>query len=142
MACIRVLIVDNDVLVRENLVAYLEDEGMTVDAVSSGEDALALLRTRPRFDVCVLDMRLPGMDGNASIRAIHGIAPGMGLLIHTGSADYSPPADLQRVGIGDSEVFRKPLRDMAPLARAIRALVCRAAVVPGPSNDGGASNLA
>lgn len=55
MACIRVLIVDNDVLVRENLVAYLEDEGMTVDAVSSGEDALALLRTRPRFDVCVLD---------------------------------------------------------------------------------------
>lgn len=141
MACIRVLIVDNDVLVRENLVAYLEDEGMTVDAVSSGEDALHCCAPG-RDSTSVSWTRLPGMDGNASIRAIHGIAPGMGLLIHTGSADYSPPADLQRVGIGDSEVFRKPLRDMAPLARAIRALVCRAAVVPGPSNDGGASNLA
>lgn len=142
MAAIRVLIVDDDALVRENLVAYLEDEGMTVDAVPSGEDALALLRTRPRFDVCVMDMRLPGMDGNDSIRAILGIAPGMGLLIHTGSADYSPPADLRRMGIDDSRVFRKPLRDMAPLARAIRSLAGGAAATQGSPNDDGDSHAA
>ena len=73
-----------------------------------------------------MDMRLPGMDGNDSIRAVHAIAPGLRFLIHTGSAAYSLPADLRTLGLDRSHVFFKPLQDMAPLARAIRALAdCR-----------------
>lgn len=119
----RALIVDDDDMVRENLIAYLEDEGMAVQGVASGEDVLELLRAGQSFDVCVMDMRLPGMDGNDSIRAVRALAPEIEILVHTGSAGYSVPADLKAVGIDRSRVFLKPLQDMAPLAERIRQLV-------------------
>jgi CheY-like chemotaxis protein len=117
-----VLIVDDDELVRENLLAYLEDEGMAVCGVPTGEEAVALLQGGRRFDVCVMDMRLPGMDGNDSLRALHALAPQMGLLVHTGSAAYSLPDDLRALGLDRRRVFHKPLQDMGPLAEAIRTL--------------------
>ena len=46
---VRVLVVDDDDVVRRNLVAFLEDEGFGIVAASSGEDALALMAGR-RFD--------------------------------------------------------------------------------------------
>lgn len=139
MTTTRVLIVDDDALVRENLIAYLEDEGMQVDAVPSGEDAVALLRTEAIFDVCIMDMRLPGIDGNDGIRAIHAIAPRMGFIIHTGSADYSPPADLQAMGLGPGQIFHKPLQDMAPLAGRVRDLARATATNRRPPGEDGDS---
>jgi CheY-like chemotaxis protein len=122
MSTPKVLIVDDDELVRENLCAYLEDEGMQVDGVGSGEEAVARLTAGQRFDVCVMDMRLPGMDGNDSIRAVHALDPGLQFLIHTGSAAYSLPEDLGAWGRDRTRVFFKPLQDMGPLAQAIRGL--------------------
>jgi CheY-like chemotaxis protein len=118
----RVLIVDDDDLVREGLVAYLEDEGMAARGVASGEEALALLGGGGTFDVCVMDMRLPGMDGNASIRALLDRAPGLRVLIHTGSLAYSLPLDLRFRGLHKGLVFFKPLQDLSALAVAIRRL--------------------
>jgi PAS domain S-box-containing protein len=128
----EVLIVDDDELVRENLIGYLQDEGMQVTGVASGEEAVALLRAGQRFDVCVMDMRLPGMDGNDSMRAVHAMAPGLEFLIHTGSAAYSLPADLRALGLDRSRVFFKPLQDMGPLAQAIRDLAGRCGLTEGP----------
>jgi two-component system, OmpR family, response regulator len=71
-------------------------------------------------------MRLPRMDGNDSIGAVHAMAPGLEFLVHTGSAAYSPPADLRALGLDHSRVFFKPLRDMGPVAHAIHDLACRA----------------
>ena len=128
----RVLIVDDDELVRENLIAFLEDEGMHLYGVAAGEDAVALLSSGQSFDVCVMDMRLPGMDGNDSMRAVHAMAPGLEFLIHTGSAAYSLPADLRVLGLDRSRVFFKPLQDMGPLAQAIRDLAGRCGLTEGP----------
>jgi CheY-like chemotaxis protein len=122
MSTPRVLVVDDDELVRENLVAYLEDEGMQVEGVGSGEEAVARLNAGQRFDVCVMDMRLPGKDGNDSIRAVHALAPELKLLIHTGSAAYTLPADFGAFGLDGTCVFFKPLHDMGLLANAIRGL--------------------
>jgi len=120
-----ILVVDDEEMVRENLKAYLEDEGLVVTAVDSGENALHYVRNGGNFAVCIMDMRLPGMDGNASIRSLHALCPKMKFIIHTGSSDYSLPGDLYAIGLNDGQVYLKPLIDMAPLAAAVCTLVER-----------------
>ncbi len=58
----RVLVVDDDVTVREVVVTYLRAAGHEVDETADGESALALLRDQPA-DLVVLDLMLPGIDG-------------------------------------------------------------------------------
>jgi len=54
-------------MVRINLEDFLEDEGFEVESAGNGEAGLELV-DRCRFDVAVVDMRLPGIDGNAFIK--------------------------------------------------------------------------
>jgi two-component system nitrogen regulation response regulator NtrX len=61
-----ILIVDDEPGVRSALGGVLRDEGYEVDSVESGETCLDLL-TRQTFDVVVLDIWLPGMDGLATL---------------------------------------------------------------------------
>jgi DNA-binding response OmpR family regulator len=58
----RVLVVDDDVTVREVVVTYLRAAGHDVGEAADGEDALAQLRGEPA-DLLVLDLMLPGVDG-------------------------------------------------------------------------------
>ncbi len=58
----RVLVVDDEPLIRQSLAGVLEDEGYQVNAAVSGEAALAALEDGPA-DVALLDVWLPGMDG-------------------------------------------------------------------------------
>lgn len=120
-----ILIVDDEAMIRENLKAYLEDEGLRVMAFDSVIPALNWLQTGGACRVCIMDMRLPDMDGNSAIRTLRQSYPGMEFLIHTGSSSYSLPDDLRAMGLDDQRVYHKPLRDMAPLAAAVRALAIR-----------------
>ncbi|MDQ2696787.1 MAG: response regulator [Pseudomonadota bacterium] len=117
-----VLVVDDEEMIRENLIAFLEDEGMRVMAVESAEEALHRVRDGCPFAVCIMDMRLPGMDGNAAIRALHARCPELEFIIHTGSSNYALPGDLRELGMSDERVYLKPLDDMTPLAAAVRRL--------------------
>lgn len=119
---LRVLVVDDEDRVAGTLQAYLEDEGMEVASAVSAEEALSLVHDGARFDVCIMDMRLPGMSGDDAIRSLHRLAPGMRYVIHTGTPGYSVPEDLQALGVGHEQLFRKPLRDLAPLAATVRSL--------------------
>jgi DNA-binding NtrC family response regulator len=119
---LRVLVVDDEPSIRENLHAYLEDEGMRVETTLSCEEAMRCSQQGQYFDVCVMNIRLRGMDGNTGILALHARCPSLRFLVHTGTADYSLPDALRVIGITDAQVFKKPLTDMAPLARAIRDL--------------------
>lgn len=81
---IRILVVDDHPVVREGLVATLEDdpEFTVVGAAGSAEDALALARAE-RPDVVLLDLELPGMDGLAAIPALTAAHPDARILILT-----------------------------------------------------------
>jgi CheY-like chemotaxis protein len=116
-------VVDDEPQIVTGLRVFLEDEGMQVAGAASGEEALEIARAECRFDVCIMDMRLPGMDGDSAIRALHEACPQLRFIIHTGSADYSIPEDLREIGIGERQLFAKPLLDMAPLAETVAALM-------------------
>jgi DNA-binding NarL/FixJ family response regulator len=95
---------------------------MLVDSAGSGEEAVDIARNDCGFDVCIMDLRLPGMNGDNTIRALHKICPDLKFIIHTGSTDYSIPDDLRALGIDESLFFAKPLLDMLPLAETVAAL--------------------
>ncbi len=117
---LRVLLVDDEALVAEGVRAYLEDEGMEVKITASAEAALELMLRGSRFHVCIMDMRLTGMDGNAAVRALSQRDTKLRFLIHTGSAGYVIPDDLRALGIANTDLFFKPQNDMGLLTGAVR----------------------
>jgi DNA-binding NtrC family response regulator len=120
----RVLIVDDEPIIAGSLQAFLEDEGMEVYSSGSAEQALDLIRsTGCLFDVCIMDVRLPGLDGNSAIRELHHLCPHLRFIIQTGSAGYGIPGDLREMGIGERQLFRKPLLDMRPVVSMVEALL-------------------
>lgn len=120
---ISVLVVDDEAAMRENLSAYLEDEGMDVTTMESGERAVEHIKQGNRYDVCIMDMRLPAMDGNTAIMLLHALLPDLRFLVHTGSTLYSLPMELRKIGITDDQVFMKPLNDMKVLTQTIHQLI-------------------
>jgi CheY-like chemotaxis protein len=118
----EVLLVDDDPLITTSLATYLEDDGMTVARAGSGEEAVALVAAGARFQVCIMDIRLPGMDGNAAILALRAIDPGLRFLVHTGSSDYTLTPPLRDLGLTPRQLFHKPLADMARVAAAVHEL--------------------
>jgi two-component system nitrogen regulation response regulator NtrX len=69
MSVPSILIVDDEAGVRAALASVLRDEGYDVDAVDSGEACLERVTRRP-FDVVVLDIWLPGMDGLVTLERL------------------------------------------------------------------------
>ena len=82
----RVLVVDDDDLVREMLVVSLEEAGFAVLAAGNGIEALALLDEGGPVDALVSDMSMPGMGGLALIREAHVRRPGLPAVLLTGYA--------------------------------------------------------
>ena len=67
----RVLAVDDSSVIRELLIASLEAAGYSVEAVATGQAALAAA-SRESFDAVILDVDMPGIDGLAVGRALRG----------------------------------------------------------------------
>jgi CheY-like chemotaxis protein len=85
----RLLLVDDDALVRETLLAQLEDQGFTVAGAEDGAAALALLDAGIEVDALVTDLSMPHMDGISLIGTARLRRPGLPAILLTGT----PPSD-------------------------------------------------
>ena len=81
-----VLLVDDEVGFLETLLKRLKRRDVDAEAVHSGNDALAQFESRPP-DVVVLDVKMPGMDGLATLREIKKRHPLVEVIMLTGHAD-------------------------------------------------------
>jgi len=81
----RLLIVDDEVHIRATLVKALSLVGYEVDEAASGQEALALLQAEP-YDLMVLDLVLPGVEGTDVLRQAHQIQSDVSIIILTGNA--------------------------------------------------------
>lgn len=117
-AIIRVLLVDDDEMIRDCVSAYLEDEGFCVHSAASGEEALELI-TSLRPVVCISDMRLPGILGDEFIIKAHALSPATGYLLHTGML-YSLSDELRDIGMTSDDVLLKPIHDLSKLVNKIK----------------------
>lgn len=71
-APLRVVVVDDNQALRENLAECLEAEGHLVSQAADGQDALALLSHGERPDVVVLDLVMPGLGGREVAATLRG----------------------------------------------------------------------
>jgi len=79
----RILIVDDEIFVRELLLEFFSREGYEVFCVESGEKALESVRSKT-FDVALIDLKMPGMDGVQTLKKIKEVSPSTSAIIMTG----------------------------------------------------------
>ena len=112
----RVLVVDDDPIIRMLLTRVLEREQLEVQTAPDSSTALELCAAST-FDLFLIDYLLPGMDGLALARAIRGQHPELPIALITGSAHLVSAADLAAAGI--TRLFAKPF-DLDELVAWIR----------------------
>jgi len=112
---LSVLFVDDDDLVLASTAAMLEDIGHEVVAVSSGEEALEVIRRGSRINIVVTDYAMPGMTGLQLAERVRRLRPTMPILMASGHAELpdDPGLDLPRL--------KKPFRQ-TDIAAAIDAV--------------------
>jgi PAS domain S-box-containing protein len=113
---LRILLVDDDALVRDSTLAMLDALGCAhVQAVSSGGEALALLQADDRFDLLLTDYMMPGMSGAQLAARARALRPDIAVLLASGFAE------LDAVQGGRWPRLRKPytLSDMASALAAV-----------------------
>ncbi|WP_192814096.1 response regulator [Rhodovulum sp. PH10] len=129
----RILVIDDDELVRTSLRVLLETEGHELVLVENGRAGLASAGATP-FDLVICDVFMPEMDGFETIRALHRRHPSLPVLVMSGNRierTGAPAPDFLRmaVDLGAVGSLRKPLQASEILAAVARCLAVR----PGPA---------
>jgi CheY-like chemotaxis protein len=124
MPCI--LVVDDEVAVRDFLGRALPQFGLAVLSASSGNEAVRLYRQYQTISAALLDMQMAGgLDGPQTVRALREVNPALPCCFMTGgSGDYTLT---ELLALGVSDVFQKPFRNLAVVAAHLTSL---ASVIP------------
>jgi DNA-binding NtrC family response regulator len=105
MEACRVLVVDDELDFLETLVKRLKRRKVDASGVSSGVEAMQLLE-QEHFDVVILDIRMPGMDGLETLREMKRKRPLMEVILLTGHA--SVESGMQGMQLGAFDYVMKP----------------------------------
>jgi DNA-binding NtrC family response regulator len=104
----RILVVDDEIDFLETVVNRLNKRKLDAKGVTSGEEAIALLKEE-LFDVIILDIKMPGgMDGIEALREIKKIQPLTEVLLLTGHASVETSIEGMKVGAFD--YLLKPIK--------------------------------
>ncbi len=117
----RILLVDDDALIRQAIPSMLEALGHRVEVAASGVEALAKLKVPPSpFDLVIMDHNMVGLTGAATLRKVRSTFPGLPLMISTGHADAEVKALCR--DFPDIRLLMKPY-SLQDLATALKAMV-------------------
>ncbi|ABL72469.1 MULTISPECIES: sigma-54-dependent transcriptional regulator [Paracoccus] len=112
----RVLLVEDDEQMRSSTAQALELAGFTVEALASGEEALALAGSGFAGAV-VSDIRMPGMDGMTLLGRLHEVDPEIPVILVTGHAEV--PLAVEAIRGGAYDFIEKPfvVQELATVIR-------------------------
>jgi len=96
----NILVIDDEVFVRELLEEYFDRLDYDVKTVGSGEDGIAAVR-QSRFGVVLVDLKMPGKDGIETLREIRKIDPLCLAIIMTGYPTIDSSIEALRAGAYD-----------------------------------------
>jgi CheY-like chemotaxis protein len=119
MSGTKVLVVDDDFRNIFAMTALLERQQAQVVAAESGYDAVAILEQTPDFDIVLMDIMMPGMDGYATMRAIRAIDGLSSLPIIVVTGKVMPNVRQRCIDAGANDYVSKPV-DTAELLAILR----------------------
>lgn len=102
----RILMVDDDADTCRNMADLFSDLGYAIDTAEGGDIAIEKARQQP-YDLGLLDLRMPGMDGLTLSRHLKHLRPGMVNLIVTGYPGDGLNEEAHAAGV--SKVLHKPI---------------------------------
>ena len=108
----RILIVDDDLDILANLSDILTELGYDIITAASGQEALERLgdvdaEDVQQLDLCLLDFKMPGMDGVELLEKIHERRPGVPAIMVTAYAGED--GDRRAIEAGTWKIMRKPV---------------------------------
>ena len=96
----RILVVDDELIVRDSIKDWLEDEGFTVDAAESGPVALQLF-SKQMYHLMLTDIKMPGMDGVELLQKAKQEFPDLCVVMMTAYATVETAVEAMKIGALD-----------------------------------------
>ncbi|MBU1877455.1 MAG: response regulator, partial [Chloroflexi bacterium] len=119
----RLLIIDDEVLIRRALADYLAECGYECTTAADGVEGLALARSQ-RFDAVLVDLRMPHMDGLEVIATLQDEQPEVPVTVVSGTGVLNDAIEAMRLGAQD--YVTKPIQDMDEVVVVVRRVMERA----------------
>ena len=116
----RILVCDDEKLIRDLIKEYVENEGYKCDEASDGEEAVELVEEND-YDLIVMDIMMPGMDGMTAVKEIKEIKNIPVLMLSARKEEYDK---LQGFDLGIDDYVTKPFSPKELMAR-IKAITKR-----------------
>ena len=113
----RIMVVDDEAVARISLAEVLKLEGYHVATAASGEEALSLLEKRGPFDLLVLDLKMPGMDGLQVTDAVQQRSPGTVIILLTAFGTLETAMQAIKHGAHDYLLKPCPIPDILESVR-------------------------
>ncbi|MBW2095362.1 MAG: sigma-54-dependent Fis family transcriptional regulator [Deltaproteobacteria bacterium] len=100
MGTAKILIVDDELIMRESLAGWLERDGHQIDKAASGEEALEMLE-KTRYDILLLDIKMDGMSGLDVLKLVHENDPDVAVVMITAYGSVSTAIEAMKNGAFD-----------------------------------------
>ncbi len=118
----RILVIDDEALIRQSIATYLEDSGFKVIEADDGPTGIQMAHAQ-NPDVILLDLRMPEMDGLQVLAEVSRDLAETPVIVVTGAGVLKDAMEAVRLGAFD--FISKPIIDMAILEHAVRKAVDR-----------------
>lgn len=113
----KLLIIDDDTLVRQSIATYLQDSGFEVSEAASGAEGLRSIQTNPP-ELIITDLRMPDIDGLNVLQQLHEQNPDLPVIVISGAGVMTDVVAALRLGARDFLI--KPIVDMEVLVHSVR----------------------
>lgn len=124
----RVLLIEDDKTIGQNIAMVLNKEGMVVDTSYLGEDGLEMAKLY-EYDIIIVDLMLPGIDGYEVVRSLRATRNNTPIMILSGLSGSDKK--VKGLGFGADDYLTKPF-DRSELIARVNALVRRSKGLADP----------
>ena len=102
----KILLIDDDEWIRDSLSLFFKSEGCSLEAIETAEDGLQALKNQ-RYDIIIVDYRLPGMNGLDFLRRIEKSCSSAIKIMVTAYGNKELIAEAKKMGVQD--YLEKPI---------------------------------
>ncbi|MFA5902378.1 MAG: response regulator [Desulfobacula sp.] len=115
-----ILIIDDEVSIRDSLKSFFEDEDYHVFSAKDGDEGLHTYFNE-KIDLVLTDLRMPGKDGIEVMRIIHAHEPDIPMIVVSGAGQKEDIINALRMGARD--YITKPIDDLDKISHTIRQVL-------------------